>query len=258
MNAILIEDEKLVAREFAHKLGQVDADIRLIETLSSVRTALHWFNQHAEPDLVFADIQLADGVSFDIFAQYKLQCPIIFITSYNEYAIQAFKVNGIDYLLKPVDMADLSRAIAKARSLIRSQVAPPVDLRQLITLLQEPTAGAKAVYKETFLGQERNGWIPIATEDIAFFQYDGINFLVTKSGARYPVDYETLDRLEELLDPVRFYRANRQFIINHDAIQQVRNGLNFKLMLRLRSPHQSVEIDVSRQKAPAFKRWLDR
>lgn len=257
MNAVLIEDEKLVAREFAHKLAQVDAQIQLIDTLPSVKTALHWFDQHAEPDLVFADIQLADGVSFDIFAQYKLRCPIIFITSYNEYAIQAFKVNGIDYLLKPVDLPDLNRAVEKARALVRSQSALPVDLRQLVALMQEPAA-SKVLYKETFLGHERNGWVPISTDDIAFFQFDGINFLVTKTGARYPVDYETLDRIEELLDPARFYRANRQFIVSQDVIQQIKNGLNFKLILRLRPPHQAVEIDISRQKAPAFKRWVDR
>jgi DNA-binding LytR/AlgR family response regulator len=260
MNAVLIEDEKMVAREFAHKLGLVDAQIHLLETLSSVKTAMRWFDQHAEPDLVFADIQLADGVSFDIFAEYKLSCPIIFITSYNEYAIQAFKVNGIDYLLKPVNVAELSAAIDKARALVQARVKPVIDMQQLMTMLQDGSSvpTTKPAYKETFLGQERNGWVPIQTSDIAYFQFEGINFLVSKTGTRYPVDYDTLDRIEELLDPTRFFRANRQFIININTIQQIRTGLNFRLVLRLVAPHQATTIDVSRQKAPLFKRWLDR
>lgn len=257
MNAVLLEDEKLVAREFALKVAELDGDIQIVETLPSVRTALRWFGEHAEPDVVFADIQLSDGLSFQIFEKFQLSCPIIFVTSYNEFAIQAFKVNGIDYLLKPVDRSELGRAIQKARSLNKAKTALPIDLQQLMNALQHPSA-LRPAYKETFLGHARTGWVPVRTADIAYFQYDAINFLVTRTGERYPVDYETLEELEELLDPAQFYRANRQYIVCFDAIGQVKTLENAKLVLRLRPPHQAVQIDVSRQKAPAFKRWLDR
>ncbi|OIN58244.1 LytR/AlgR family response regulator transcription factor [Arsenicibacter rosenii] len=258
MNAILIEDEKLVAKEFAFKIAEIDADICIVETLPSVKTALRWFGENAEPDVVFADIQLADGVSFEIFEKFTLNCPIIFVTSYNEYAIQAFKVNGIDYLLKPVDPDDLEKAIAKARSIHKQKAGLSVDLQKLMQALQHPGAAAKAVYKENFLGNSRSGWVPVKTADIAFFQYELVNFMVTKANERYTLDYETMEQIEELLDPAQFYRANRQFIVNIDAIQSVKSLENAKLVLRLRSPHQAVDVDISRQKAPAFKRWLDR
>lgn len=258
MNAILIEDEKLVAREFAFKVAEVDADIAIVETLPSVKTALRWFSEHAEPDVVFADIQLADGVSFEIFEKFQLTCPIIFVTSYNEYAIQAFKVNGVDYLLKPVELDDLEKAIAKARTIHKNKLGLPVDLQKLMQALQNPGLSARPVYKENFLGNSRSGWVPVKTADIAFFQYELVNFMVTKTNERYTLDYETMEQIEELLDPAQFYRANRQFIVNIDAIHTVKTLENAKLVLRLRPPHQSIDVDISRQKAPTFKRWLDR
>lgn len=258
MNAILIEDEKLVAKEFAFKIAEIDADIRILQTLPSVKTALRWFGENAEPDVVFADIQLADGVSFEIFEKFQLNCPIIFVTSYNEYAIQAFKVNGIDYLLKPVDPDDLEKAITKARNINKNKLGPSVDLQKLMQALQNPAAAARPVFKENFLGNSRAGWVPIKTADIAFFQYEMVNFMVTKTNERYTLDYETMEQIEELLDPNQFYRTNRQFIVNIDSIQSVKSMENSKLVLRLRPPHQSIEVDISRQKAPAFKRWLDR
>jgi DNA-binding LytR/AlgR family response regulator len=257
MNAIVIEDEKLVAREFAFKLAEVAADVRIIETLPSVKTALRWFSDNAEPDVVFADIQLSDGVSFQIFETFQLACPIIFITSYNEYAIQAFKVNGIDYLLKPVEPEDLAKAVAKARLFSRQKAGLPINLQKLMDALQQPGA-MQPMYKETFLGNSRSGWVPVKVSDIAFFQYDAVIFLVTKTSERYPLDYETLEQVEELLDPNRFYRANRQFIVNSNAIHSVVSLHNSKLILKLSPPHQAVVIDISRQKAPVFKRWLDR
>ncbi|GAB3918144.1 LytR/AlgR family response regulator transcription factor [Larkinella terrae] len=257
MNAVVIEDEKLVAREFAFKLAEVAPDVRIIETLPSVKTALRWFSENAEPDVVFADIQLADGVSFQIFETFQLSCPIIFITSYNEYAIQAFKVNGIDYLLKPVEPDDLAKAVTKARQFSRQKAGLPINLQKLMDALQQPGT-LQPMYKETFLGNARTGWVPVKVADIAFFQYDSVIFLVTKTSERYPLDYETLEQVEELLDPNRFYRANRQFIVNADAIHSVVSLHNSKLILKLSAPHHAVAIDISRQKAPVFKRWLDR
>jgi DNA-binding LytR/AlgR family response regulator len=256
MNAIIIEDETLIARELQFKIGQVAEDIRITAVLPSVKTASRWFLENAEPDLVFADIQLSDGVSFDIFERYQLKCPIIFTTAYDEYALRAFKVNGIDYLLKPVDMEDLKKAIDKARAITETQSAYPRDLQQLLQMMSAPT-GSTPMYKEKFVVKVRNNWVPIPTKDIACFYRDNLNYLLTFSGEKYMLDFVTLEEVEELLDPKQFFRANRQSIVHIDAIQSIKPHENQKLTLTLKAPLK-MEQDVSREKAPGFKRWFER
>jgi DNA-binding LytR/AlgR family response regulator len=257
MNAIIIEDEKLVARELVASIAEIDAGVNLVEILSSVKTAMRWFAENPEPDLVFADIQLSDGVSFDIFDKFKLTCPIIFTTAYNEYAIRAFKVNGIDYLLKPVELDELQRAIDKAKNMVKSKSKVALDLTKLVEALGNSNS-SRNTYKEHFLGNLRNSLVPIKTYEIAFFNREMINFFVTKAGEKYILDIDTLDDVEVLLDPDAFYRANRQMIINIDAIQSVKSLTNGKLILKLKSPNHSFEIDISRDKAPVFRRWLEK
>lgn len=257
MTAIVIEDEKLVARELIYKINEIDPDIKIIETLPSVKTALRWFGENAEPDVVFADIQLADGVSFEIFEKFQLTCPIIFTTSYNEYAIKAFKVNGIDYLLKPVDPDDLAKAIEKVKTLTKKSSKAGVDIQLLMQMLQTGQT-PKAPYKEQFLCNHRNAWVPVKATDIAYFKYETVVFVFTKNNEKYAFDAETMDEIEEMLDPDVFYRANRQFLVNIDSIQRVWGIEGSKLMVKLKEPHQAVEIDISRQKAPVFKKWLEK
>ncbi len=256
MNAIIIEDEKLVARELTIKIAKIDSDVKILEVLPSVKTALNWLGTNAEPDLIFADIQLADGVSFEIFEKFKLNCPIIFITSYNEFAIRAFKVNGIDYLLKPVEPVELQKAIEKAKNFSQKQTKAPVDLNKLMEMLQ--TGGtAKPIFKEQFLCNHRNAWVPVKAKDIAYFYYESVVHIVTKSNEKFSLD-DTLDEIEAMLDPDVFYRINRQYIVNKDMIQRVWGLENLKMMVKLKEPHQTVEIDISRQKAPVFKKWLEK
>jgi len=257
MNAIIIEDEKLVARELTYKILEIDPDFKILEVLPSVKTALRWLGENAEPDLVFADIQLADGVSFEIFEKFHLTCPIIFITSYNEYAIRAFKVNGIDYLLKPVEPEELAKAIEKAKTLNKNKVKSPIDLNSLVEMLHSKSP-SKSTYKEHFLANYRNAWIPVKAMDIAYFNYEAIIYLVTKSNEKYTLDSNSMDELEELLDPDKFYRVNRQFIVSIDVIQSVKSVENSKLIVKLKNPHQNIEIDISRHKAPTFKKWLEK
>ncbi|TAG17224.1 MAG: DNA-binding response regulator [Cytophagia bacterium] len=257
MKAIIIEDEKLVAKELIMKIEEIDAEMKVLEILPSVKTALNWFANNAEPDVVFADIQLADGVSFEIFEKFKLTCPIIFITSYNEYAIKAFKVNGIDYLLKPVEPEDLEKAIEKAKKINKNLSKAPVDLNRLVEMLQNGGT-AKPIYKEHFLCNHRNAWVPIKTTDIAYFNYESIIFLFTKNNEKYTIGDDTLDDIEEMLDPDKFYRVNRQYIVSIDAINKVWGLENSKLMVKLKEPYQTIEIDISRQKAPIFKKWLEK
>jgi DNA-binding LytR/AlgR family response regulator len=212
--------------------------------------------ENAEPDLLFADIQLSDGVSFEIFERYELKCPVIFTTAYDEYAIRAFKVNGVDYLLKPIDVNELKKAIDKCRALVEHKTQLPSNIQELMQVLQQPERNRK-MYKEKFVVNVRNNWLPVLTKDIACFVRDNLNYLFTFSGEKYIVDYVTLEEIEELLDPNLFYRANRQSIIHIDAIQSIKPHENQKLTLSLKTPLK-MEQDVSREKAPSFKRWFER
>lgn len=255
MRALIIEDEILVAEELEAKIAEVDATIKIIGILSSLRNALRWFAENPEPDIIFADIQLSDGVSFEIFNKFSLTCPIIFTTAYNEYAIKAFKVNGIDYLLKPINRQELKEAIEKAQKIAKSTKNQPIDLQKLMEALNMNVSPRK-VFKEQFLGNIRNSLVPVKIKDVAFFTRNELNYMVTFNNEKYVMDFTTLDEIEEHLDPNQFFRANRQFIVNIEAIQSVHNAINTKLILRLKN--KGIEMDISRDKAPIFKKWLDR
>ncbi len=256
IKAVIIEDESLIARELQAKIAAVADDVKIVEVLPSLKTAKKWFLQNAEPDLLFMDIQLSDGVSFELFEHFELGCPVIFTTAYDEYALRAFKVNGIDYLLKPIDNEDLARAIEKFRRQVDTQNKPPTNFQDLLKTLQAPLAGGP-VFKEKFIVSVRNTWIPVNTKDVACFLRDSLNYIHTFGGDKYMLDYNTLEEVEELLDPKVFYRANRQCIVHIDAIQSVKPHENQKLTLTLKAPPK-MEVDVSREKAPAFKKWFDR
>jgi len=256
IKAVIVEDESLIARELQNKIASVAPDVQVTEVLPSLKTAKKWFMQNAEPDLLFMDIQLSDGVSFELFDHFQLNCPVIFTTAYDEYAIRAFKVNGVDYLLKPVDVVELKSAIDKCRRLLENKATPPVHIRELMQALQHPQTG-NSLYKEKFIVSIRNNWIPVYTKDIACFMRDNLNYIYTFGGDKYILDYATLEEVEELLDPRIFYRANRQSIIHADAIQSVKPHENQKLTITLKAPLK-MEMDISREKAPAFKKWFDR
>lgn len=257
MNALIIEDEKLVALELAASIAEVAPELSIIGTVGSVKMALRWFSENAEPDLIFADVQLSDGVSFRIFEEFQLSVPIIFTTAYNEYAIQAFKVNGIDYLLKPVDHDELKRAIGRAQSLIKAKSSVALNVQKLLEAINTPIS-PRSSYKEHFLGNARNSWVPIKVSDIAYFTRDQLNFMVTNTNERYILDYDTLDQIETLLNPDQFYRANRHCIVNINAVQHVKGMGNLKLSLKLKAPNHQFAIEISRDKAPSFRKWLEK
>ena len=256
MKALIIEDEEIIGRALANTIKKVDEEIEVIDILPSLKVARKWFGANAEPDILFMDIQLSDGVSFDLLEQYELHCPIVFTTAYDEYAIRAFKVNGVDYLLKPVDEADLKKAIDKCKGIITKKIAAPVDMAELIKSLANP--GGSHKYKQRFIVNIRNQWMPVPVKDIAVFAKDVLNYIYLFNGEKYLVDVSTLDEVEEVVDPGQFYRANRQFIINIDAIQSVKSIENSKLLVKLKSPNDKFEIDMSREKTPVFKKWLDK
>src|SRR5262249_36469720 len=160
MKAVIIEDESLVARELEDKIKAVSADTDIVEVLSSLKTARKWLLSHAEPDFIFMDIQLSDGVSFELFDAFELNCPVIFTTAYDQYAVRAFKVNGVDYLLKPVDDLELKKAIDKCRSVVESKSKFPAEIKQLIQRLSHPQT-SDSLYKEKFIVKFRHEWIPV-------------------------------------------------------------------------------------------------
>ena len=215
------------------KINEVDSSIEIVEILGSLKTSLRWFAENAEPDIIFADIQLSDGVSFEVFNQFCLTCPIIFTTAYNEYAIQAFKVNSVDYLLKPINRVELKNAIDKAKNLSKTVNKLPLDIQKLMEALNMNVTPKKS-FKEQFLGSIRNSQVPVKVHDVAYFTRNGLNYMVTHTNEKYILDFTTLDEVEEVLDPNQFYRANRQFIINIEAIQSVQNSINAKLVLKLK------------------------
>jgi DNA-binding LytR/AlgR family response regulator len=255
MKAVIIEDEMIIAKELQDKIEAIAEDVNIVEVLPSLKTARKWFMQNAEPDLIFMDIQLSDGVSFELFNTYTLHCPVVFTTAYDEYALRAFRVNGADYLLKPVDTEDLKKAIDKCRRIVESNTSVPLDIQQLIKNLRDRNLAS--LYKEKFIVNVRNNWIPVNTTDIACFTRDTLNYLYTFSGDKYVLDFTTLEEIEDLLDPQKFYRANRQFIIHIDSIQSVKPHENAKLTVSLKAPLK-LEVDISREKAPTFKKWFDK
>ena len=165
MKAIIIEDEEIIANVLLNKIQKVATDVNVVTILPSLKTARKWLGENAEPDIMFMDVQLSDGVSFDIFNDFSLKCPVIFTTAYDEYAIRAFRVNGIDYLLKPVKETELAAAIDKCRKLADNKEIPPADIQSLIRSLANPSAASK--YKEKFIINIRNQWMPVNTKDIA-------------------------------------------------------------------------------------------
>ncbi len=256
MNAIIIEDEALLAKELEATLAEVDDKVNVINILPSLKTARKWFMQNPEPDIIFMDVQLSDGISFLLFDEFKINCPIIFTTAYDQYAIRAFKVNGTDYLLKPIIKEELHKALQKCRALIDNKAQYSTDAKHLLHSFKQQQAG-NAIYKEKFIVNMRNQWMPVNTKDIALFYKEALPYLYTFTGEKYILSYESMEDIEALLDPVLWYRANRQSIININAIQSVRPQENSKLTVALKLPSK-LEVDISRDKAPEFRKWIDR
>lgn len=243
--------------ELKHLLNEVAPDIKVIDVLPSLKTSRKWIAENKEPDLFFMDIKLGDGLSFELFDQYVIQCPVIFCTAYEEYAIRAFKANGVDYLLKPVQKDDLGAAIEKVRKrLSEKQAQLPANLLQLVNQFMRPGAEPSR-YKERFVLNANGKLTPVETKDIALFIKDTLTYIYLFTGEKLIYDYSSLDETEAQLDPAIFFRANRQCIININSIQSVKPQVNLKLDVQLKAPLKQP-VDVSREKATQFKKWLDR
>lgn len=252
MRALIIEDERPAARRLEQLLQATTHDIDVQAVIDSVEAATAWLRTYPMPELIFMDIQLADGLSFDIFEQVEVRCPVIFTTAYDQYALQAFQVSGIDYLLKPINPDDLARALTKYETLRgQQQSIDAVALQRMVAQLQQPT------YKSRFLVKSGEELHQILTDDIAYFRStQGITWAHLHSGKRYGVDF-TLDQLGEVLDPSAFYRINRQMMIGERAIERIHTYFNHRLKLTLR-PDLDEDVIVSRDRVTDFKAWLGR
>lgn len=250
MKALIVEDEFHAARRLKSLLTEIRPGINLLEVIDSVEDAVAWLKSNPSPDLLFLDIQLADGLSFDIFTKVELQSPVIFTTAFDDYALQAFKINSIDYLLKPIDKKDLENALLKYDNIKGPQ--NQYDLKAIEGLIRTLT---KPEFIERFVIKAGNHLHLIRVKDTAyFFSENSLSFLMTRTAKRHTLDY-TLDQLEDMLDPGQFFRINRKTIIHIDCIQKV--GLYFNNRLKLETePATAEDIIVSRERVKEFRKWL--
>jgi DNA-binding LytR/AlgR family response regulator len=253
MKVLIIEDEIKTAKELKRLIEGLDDTIKIIDILPSVKSAVQWFKDHPSPDLVFSDIQLADGLSFEIYRQVPVNAPVIFCTAFDEYAIQAFQANSIDYLLKPIDENKLQQSLEKYKKL-KSFFDPGTD--NYPTNLSRLAGQMDNTFKRTILVYLREKIIPVKTNEIAYIHAaNGLVNLVTGQDHKYACQY-TMEQLESMLDPQQFFRTNRQYLINREIIQAVEHYFNRRLFLKVNCPVPE-KIIISKIKATEFLQWME-
>jgi two-component system, LytTR family, response regulator LytT len=256
MKIFIVEDEDLAVKKLKKTLQSVDEDAIVVGEADSIKSSVEWLQSNPAPDLILMDIELADGQSFEIFNQTKVQSPVIFVTSYDEYALKAFKVNSIDYLLKPVQKEDLQSALEKyrqMRNLYKESQAPQVSMDLLVKELQQKLNIKE--YRKRFLVKHGQKLVSIETDDIAYFFSDGrLNFFKTNDNRKFVVDY-TMDELGDMLDPDKYFRISRSYFISVNSVDQIHDYFGNRLLLHLK-PASEKEAIVSREKVSDFKDWL--
>jgi len=251
MNVIIIEDEKPAARRLSRMLN--DLNITVHTMLHSVQESIEWFSNHEHPDLIFLDIQLSDGLSFEIFDTIAIKSAIIFTTAYDEYALKAFKLNSIDYLLKPIDEEELETAVKKYKEQVPKKQSLQVDFEDIKKLLINPM---DRVYKKRFTARVGQHLKIFPVEDIeCFYSENKGTYLHTKDNRNYLID-TTLESLEEELNPQQFYRISRKFYININAIKDIISYTNSRLQIKLHHFNEQ-EVIVARERVKNFKTWLE-
>lgn len=249
MNVVIVEDELVAAQKLQRLIGQQAADFQVLAVLQTVEDSIEWFTFNAAPDLVFMDIHLADGSAFSIFEKIQITSPIIFTTAYDEYALKAFEVNSIDYLLKPINEESLHRAISKFRNRTAGSNQSDV-IANILNAFKE----SKKVYKSNFLIPYKDKFIPLATDTIAcFYTENKMVRIVTMDNQLYSMD-SSLEDIFSQLDPSVFFRANRQFIVAHKAIKDISVWFGSKLSINTSVPLPEKVI-VSKARVSEFKSW---
>lgn len=250
---LIIEDEYPAGLYLKNLIIQVDPQAEILDILESVELSVNWLSTHPKPDLIFLDVQLGDGTCFDIFKQISISSPLIFTTAHDEYAISAFKLNSVDYLLKPIKATDLHQSLTKYYD------SNGESLKKTIKGLEEVINNQLASKKENrrnFLVPYRDKLIPIKDEEFAWFViHNGVVEGALSDGRSYVID-KSLEELENLLDSYRFFRANRQFIIAQRSIQEIEFYFNGRLLIRV-SPASPNPILISKERVPTFKKWFE-
>ncbi len=255
MDIVIIEDEVLAANKLEKMIVRYNADYRIVQKLGSVEAANEWLSEHEMPDLLFMDIQLSDGTSFDLLKTIEISCPVIFTTAYDDFALEAFQLHSVDYLLKPVSQEKLTKAFQKLEEMqqqFQQEEAHP-EWEAVIKTLET----TQQTYKSRFLIKTGTRYFPISTEQTYyFFSSQRITFLVTEEGKKYTINH-TLDELAQLLDPADFFRINRKMIVHINSIQMVHKHFNGRLKVDL-TPESTEEVMVSSRRVADFQAWLDR
>lgn len=249
MNIVIIEDERLAAERLSSLLKQVLPEVEIKACLESVEESISWLVANPSPDLIFMDIQLDDGISFEIFDVMNIDSPVIFTTAWDQYAIRAFKVNSVDYLLKPIDAVALKVALEKYQKLYNSR-----GVEKKISKVIEQLAPA---WKTRFFVKAGNRFQSVPVEEIeAFYSEEGSTFIRTHKGRIYAIDF-SLDHLQKVVNPDTFFRISRSYIIHIDAISEIISYSTTRLKLKLKN-FTAGDMIVSREKVSLFKQWLDR
>jgi len=251
IKVLIIEDEAPAFRRLQKILEELVPDIQIVDVIDSVEDTVKWMRHHELPDLIFMDIQLSDGISFEIFDQVSVTRPVVFTTAFDEYTLRAFKVNSIDYLLKPIKKEELQKSLDKFYLFHQVNTVSVPDFSALLKSIKLDSKR----YKSRFLVKIGDKLITVEIERVAYFYlYLGVVHLMTWEGKTYLLDY-TLDDLQQQLDPVLFFRANRQFILHLRSIPVVHKYHNGKLLVELKPP-TTEQVIISAEKAAEFKSWL--
>jgi len=254
MKVLIIEDEHLAAKRLENLLCKYDKKIEILAKISSVKKSVNWFNENTEPDLAFMDIQLGDGLCFEIFEQVKINSPIIFTTAFDEYAVKAFKVNSVDYLLKPFSFKELSNSIEKYKTNFEQKSLNNITTQQ--TQIEQVINMLTNKYKDRFVVKVGLHIKPIETTNILYFySMEKASYIHTSEGNNYVIDF-SLDKIENFINPKQFFRINRKYIINIKAINDIISFSNSRLKIDLKNS-DNQGIIVSREKVNKFKKWLD-
>lgn len=252
MKILIVEDEDLAVKKLQKTLAAVDAAAEVVGTADSIQSAVEWLNDNPQPDLILMDIELADGQSFEIFNLTEVKSPVIFTTSYDEYALRAFKVNSVDYLLKPIQKEELEAALNKYKKLTGNGKAD-ISIDSLVKELQQKLQPKE--FRKRFLVKHGQKLVSIEVEDISYFYSDGrLNFFKTKDNKKFVVDY-TMDELEDMLNPEEYFRISRSFYVSVNCIDKIDDYFGNRLILGLR-PEVDKEALVSREKVTDFKKWM--
>lgn len=260
MRILIVEDEDLAVKKIQKTLASVDSDAVVTGITDSIKSTVEWLQENPQPDLILMDIELADGQSFEIFNLVEIKSPVVFTTSYDEYALKAFKVNSIDYLLKPVQKDELQNALNKYKKIKNtysdtSAVAENKDLSMDMLVKELQRKLQPKEYRKRFLVKHTQKLVSIEIEEIAYFFSDGrLNFFKTTDNRKFVVDY-TMDELEDMLDPEQYFRISRSFYVSVNSIDKIDDYFGNRLILQLK-PAVDKEALVSREKVTEFKKWM--